>query len=97
MAKQVTRHTLGIMITSRAVHAAFLGQTQEVLWMDSSSRAAIKNGNTEEIYQMMWEGGKAGMITLEQDLLRLTKKRLITPETAIDYANNKRRMQQLLR
>ncbi len=71
--------------------------TKEVLWMDSSSRAAIKNGNTEEIYQMMWEGGKAGMITLEQDLLRLTKKRLITPETAIDYANNKRRMQQLLR
>ncbi len=70
---------------------------KEVLWMDSSSRAAIKNGNTEEIYQMMWEGGKAGMITLEQDLLRLTKKRLITPETAIDYANNKRRMQQLLR
>ncbi|MFB3131789.1 MAG: type IV pilus twitching motility protein PilT [Rhodothermales bacterium] len=71
--------------------------TKEVLWMDSSSRAAIKNGNTEEIYQMMWEGGKMGMITLEQDLLRLTKKRLITPETAIDYANNKRRMQQLLR
>ena len=71
--------------------------TKEVLWMDSSSRAAIKNGNTGEIYQMMWEGGKAGMTTLEQDLLRLTKKRLITPETAMDYANNKRRMQQLLR
>ena len=71
--------------------------TKEVLWMDSSSRAAIKNGNTEEIYQMMWEGGRMGMITLEQDLLRLTKKRFITPETAMDYANNKRRMQQLLR
>jgi len=71
--------------------------TKEVLWMDSSSRAAIKNGNTEEIYQMMWEGSKMGMNTLEQDLLRLTKKRLITSETAIDYANNKRRMQQLLR
>ncbi len=70
---------------------------KEVLWMDASSRAAIKNGNTEEIYQMMWEGGRMGMITLEQDLLRLTKKRFITPETAMDYANNKRRMQQLLR
>ena len=70
---------------------------KEVLWMDSSSRAAIKNGNTGEIYQMMWEGGKTGMTTLEQDLLRLTQKRLITPETAMDYANNKRRMQQLLR
>ena len=31
------------------------------------------------------------------NVLRLTKKRTITPETAIDYANNKRRMQQLLR
>ncbi len=70
---------------------------KEVLWMDASSRAAIKNGNTEEIYQMMWEGGRSGMITLEQDLLRLIKKRFITPETAMDYANNKRRMQQLLR
>lgn len=71
--------------------------TKEVLWLDSSSRAAIKNGNTGEIYQMMWEGGKQGMSTLEQDLLQLTKKRLITPETAMDYANIKRRMQQLLR
>ena len=70
---------------------------KDVLWMDSSSRAAIKNGNTGEIYQMMWEGSKAGMTTLEQDLLRLTKQRLITPETAVDFANNKRRMQQLLR
>jgi twitching motility protein PilT len=70
---------------------------KEVLWMDSSSRAAIKNGNTSEIYQMMWEGGQQGMCTLEQDLLRLAKQRLITPETAVDYANNKRRMQQLLR
>ncbi len=70
---------------------------KEVLWMDSSSRAAIKNGNTGEIYQMMWEGGAQGMMTLEQDLLRLVRQRLITPETAIDFANNKRRMQQLLR
>ncbi len=70
---------------------------KEVLWMDSSSRAAIKNGNTGEIYQMMWEGGQSGMCTLEQDLLRLVRQRLITPETAIDFSNNKRRMQQLLR
>ena len=71
--------------------------TKEVVWMDASARAAIKNGNTGEIYQMMWEGGKQGMTTLEQDLLRLVKQRFITPETAMDYSNNKRRMQQLLR
>lgn len=70
---------------------------KEVLWMTSSARAAIKNGNTGECYQMMWEGGPQGMCTLEQDLLRLSKRRLITPETALDFSNNKRRMQQLLR
>ncbi len=70
---------------------------KEVMWMTSSTRAAIKNNNTPEIYQMMWEGGQLGMITLEQDLARLVQRRLIRPETALDYANNKRRLQQLLR
>ncbi len=69
---------------------------KEVLWMTSSARAAIKNNNTSEIYQMMWEGGAQGQITLEQDLLRLARQRLITPETALNYANNKRRLQQIL-
>lgn len=71
--------------------------TKEVLWMTSAAKAAIYNGNTNEIYQMIWEGGAQGMITLEQDLHRLVLERKITPETALDYANNKRRLQQLLR
>ena len=69
---------------------------KEVLWMQSSSRAAIKNNNAGEIYQMMWEGGAQGQITLEQDLFRLVRHRLISPDTAMNYANNKRRLQQLL-
>ena len=69
---------------------------KEVLWMTSSARAAIKNNNTGEIYQMMWEGGAQGLITMEQDLYRLVKQRLITPETAMDYANNQKRLAQLL-
>lgn len=69
---------------------------KEVLWMTSSARAAIKNNNTGEIYQMMWEGGAQGQTTLEQDLVRLLRQRLITPETAMNFANNKRRLQQLL-
>jgi twitching motility protein PilT len=69
---------------------------KEVLWMTPSARAAIKNDNTGEIYQMMWEGGSQGQTTLEQDLSRLVRLRLITPETAFDYANNKRRLKQLL-
>ncbi len=69
---------------------------KEVLWMTPSARAAIKNKNTSEIYQMMWEGGAMGMITMEQDLFRLVRQQLITPEVAFDFANNKRRLQQLL-
>ena len=69
---------------------------KEVLWMLPSARAAIKNNNTAEIYQMMWEGGSHGQITMEQDLVRLLKQRLITPDTAMNFANNKRRLQQLL-
>jgi len=45
---------------------------------------------------MMWEGGALGMTTLEQDLYRLVRQQLITPEVAFDFANNKRRLQQLL-
>ena len=70
---------------------------KEVLWMTSSARAAIKNDNTGEVYQMMWEGGSQGMTTLEQDLYRLTRTRQIKPSTAMDFANNKRRLKQLFR
>lgn len=69
---------------------------KEVLWVTPNVKAAIMNGNTGEIYQMMWEGGKQGMITLEQDLFRLVRERQITPEIAIQYANNKRRLKQIM-
>ncbi len=70
---------------------------KEVLWMTPSSRAAIKNGNINEIYQMIWQGSEHGMITLEQDLTRLVELGDISTEVALDYANNKRRFVSLLR
>ena len=69
---------------------------KEVLIATPSVRAAIKNNNTGEIYQMMAESGDQGMITLEQDLKRLYLAKKITLETAVNFANNKRRLQQLL-
>ncbi len=69
---------------------------KEVMIATPSVRAAIKNNNTGEIYQMMSESGNDGMITLEQDLKRLFLLRKITLETAINFANNKRRLQQIL-
>jgi twitching motility protein PilT len=70
---------------------------KEVLWMTSSARAAIKNENVNEIYQMMWEGGNLGQTTLEQDLNRLVRRREVSPEDALDFANNKKRLKRLLR
>ncbi|MEN8193533.1 MAG: PilT/PilU family type 4a pilus ATPase [Bacteroidota bacterium] len=70
---------------------------KEVLIVTPSVKAAIKNNNTSEIYMMIVQGGPQGMITMEQDLLRLMKDGKITRETALSYANNKTRMLQLLK
>jgi len=69
---------------------------KEILIMTPSTRAAIKNNNAGEIYQMINEGLKYGMCTMEQDLKQLLVDKRITTETAMSYANNKRMMQQLL-
>jgi len=69
---------------------------KEVLIVNASVRAAIKNNNTGEIYQMMHEGREQGMNTMEQDLKRMADARRISPEEAMNFANNKRRMEELL-
>ncbi len=73
-----------------------LALAKEVLVMTPSVRAAIKNNNTSEIYQMMAESGDQGMVTLEQDLKRLYLQKKISLENAMVNANNKRRFQQLM-
>lgn len=69
---------------------------KEVLLVTPSVKAAIKNNNTSEIYMMINQGGAQGMITMEQDLKRLYLAKKISLETAITYANNKTRIQQIL-
>lgn len=69
---------------------------KEIMIATPSVKAAIKNNNTGEIYQMMQESGELGMITMEQDLKRLYMAKRISLEAAINYANNKRRLQQIM-
>lgn len=69
---------------------------KEVLIVTPSVKAAIKNNNTSEIYMMINQGAPQGMITLEQDLKRLYLGRKISFETAVSYANNKTRINQIL-
>ncbi len=69
---------------------------KEVMIVTTSVKAAIRNNNTHEIYQMINQGGKLGMITIEQDLVRLYSQRIISKQTAYDFANNKHRIKELL-
>lgn len=69
---------------------------KEVLIANGSVKAAIKNNNIGEIYQMLMEGSEKGMHTMEQDLKRLFMEGKISKENAINYANNKPKMLQLL-
>ncbi|MCE1188559.1 MAG: Flp pilus assembly complex ATPase component TadA [Ignavibacteria bacterium] len=69
---------------------------KEVLLVTPSVKAAIKNNNTSEIYMMINQGVQQGMITLEQDLKRLYINKKISLDTAVAYANNKTRLQQIL-
>lgn len=70
---------------------------KEVLIVTPSVKAAIKNNNTSEIYMMINQGKDQGMITMEQDLLRLYLEKKISKENAIAYANNKTRILQLMK
>jgi twitching motility protein PilT len=70
---------------------------KEVLLVTPSVKAAIKNNNTSEIYMMINQGGPQGMVTMEQDLLRLYLEKKISKEDAIAYSNNKTRILQLIK
>lgn len=90
--------TLSCVLSQKLVPTLDGKQTlaKEIMLMIPSVRAAIKNNNTGEIYQMMTESSDFGMITLEQDLKRLYLQKKISLETAMVNANNKRRLQQIL-
>ncbi|MBN2365721.1 MAG: twitching motility protein PilT, partial [Calditrichaeota bacterium] len=90
---------LRVVMSQKLVPTLAGGRTlaKEVMVMTPSIRAAIKNNNTNEIYQMISEGGQWGMNTIEQDLAKLYMERKISMDTAVNYSNNKRRIQQLLK
>ncbi|MCF7859298.1 MAG: Flp pilus assembly complex ATPase component TadA [Candidatus Cloacimonetes bacterium] len=70
---------------------------KEILSVDYSIQAAIRNGNITELFQMITEGSSKGMFTMQQDLYRLYKSGIISMETAMNYCNNKKVMTNLLK
>lgn len=69
---------------------------KEVLLATPSVKAAIRNNNIGEIYQMLMEGGSQGMHTMEQNLKTLYERGDISKEMALNHSNNKKRMRKLL-
>lgn len=90
--------TLKVIISQKLIpdRSGKLTMAKEILSVNSSVQAAIRNENINEIYQMINEGKKSGMITMEQDLFNLYKSNVITKASAMNFANNKKRMTQLL-
>ncbi|HEX38389.1 MAG TPA: twitching motility protein PilT [Candidatus Cloacimonetes bacterium] len=90
--------TLSIIISQKLVPniQGKRSLAKEILSVTPSVKAAIRNQNINEIYQMITEGKKLGMVTLEQDLYTLYKKGEISKEVALNYSNNRKRIQQLL-
>ncbi len=70
---------------------------KEVMVANVSVRAAIRNNRTDEIYQIIQQSGQEGMITMEQELMRLFKSQQISYEEALNNANNKKRFEDLVR
>jgi twitching motility protein PilT len=68
---------------------------KEVLVGTPAVRSAIRNNHTNEIYQLIYQGGEHGMLTIEQDLVRLYKSKLISYKEAYSNANLKKRFEEL--
>ena len=70
---------------------------KEVLVATPAVRTAIRNNNTDELYQLIYQSGHVGMMTMEQDLVNLYRKEQISYQNAYSHANNKKRFEDLVR
>lgn len=90
--------TVKVIISQKLVpnREGQLTLAKEILSSNASIQAAIRNKNINEIYQMITQGKKDGMITIEQDLANLAQKGIITTNTALNYANSRKRVESIL-
>ncbi len=70
---------------------------KEVLVATPAVKTAIRNNNTDEIYQLIYQSGHIGMITMEQDLVNLYRSEKISYQEAYSNANIKKRFEDLVK
>jgi len=70
---------------------------KEVLIATPAVKTAIRNNNTDELYQLIYQSSHIGMITMEQDLVNLYRTEKISYQEAYSNANIKKRFEDLVR
>ena len=68
----------------------------EIMRMTSAIRSMIRDSKTHQINNAIASGANDGMISMDQSILALYKKGLITAETALDYADEPDQMKRRL-
>ena len=60
----------------------------EIMHMNSAIRSLIRESKTHQIEDAIARGGDEGMLSMDQSILDLYKKGLITDKVALEYADN---------
>jgi twitching motility protein PilT len=68
---------------------------KEVLVATPAVKTAIRNNNTDELYQLIYQSSHIGMITMEQDLVNLYRTEKISYQVGYSHANIKKRFDDL--
>lgn len=68
----------------------------EVMHVNSAIRSLIRDNKSHQIDNAIAAGGAEGMISMDQSILALCKEGAITPETALEYADNPEQLKRRL-
>jgi len=68
----------------------------EILLPDDAVRNLIRQGKVEQVYSVMQTSVQRGMQTMEQGLVELVKKRLVSIEAALSVSSRKAELVGLL-
>ena len=68
----------------------------EIMTVNPAIRAMIRDGKVHQIDAMLYGSAREEMLSMDQSLLRLYQRRLITRETALAYATNPEMLQKRL-
>ena len=66
----------------------FRSPAYEIMNMNSAIRSLIRESKTHQIEDAIARGGDEGMQSMDQSILELYQKGLITDKVALEYADN---------